>query len=104
MRIYVGGLPYQTTEQDLLALFEVSGQVTSTTVIMDRDTGQSKGFGFVEMGDDQAAKSAIERLNGTALGDRTIIVNEARERQNAGNRGNQGRERRSSSSYQGGRD
>ncbi len=104
MRIYVGGLPYQTTEQDLLALFEVSGQVTSTTVIMDRDTGQSKGFGFVEMGDDQAAKSAIERLNGTVLGDRTIIVNEARERQNAGNRGNQGRERRSSSSYQGGRD
>ena len=93
MRIYVGGLPYQTTEQDLQALFEVSGQVTSTTVIMDRDTGQSKGFGFVEMGDDQAAKSAMERLNGTVLGDRTIIVNEARERQNTGSRGNQGRER-----------
>jgi len=61
---------------------------------MDRDSGQSKGFAFVEMSDDQAAKSAIERLNGTVLGDRTIIVNEARERQNAGSRGNQGRERR----------
>jgi RNA recognition motif-containing protein len=94
MRIYVGGLPYQTTEQDLQTLFEGSGQVTSTTVIMDRDSGQSKGFAFVEMGDDQAAKSAIERLNGTVLGDRTIIVNEARERQNTGSRGNQGRERR----------
>jgi RNA recognition motif-containing protein len=94
MRIYVGGLPYQTTEQDLQTLFEGSGQVTSTTVIMDRDSGQSKGFAFVEMGDDQAAKSAIERLNGTVLGDRTIIVNEARERQNTGGRGNQGRERR----------
>jgi cold-inducible RNA-binding protein len=104
MRMYVGGLPYQTTEQDLLALFEVSGQVTSTTVIMDRDTGQSKGFGFVEMDDDQAAKSAIERLNGTVLGDRTITVNEARERRTAGSRGNQGRERRASSNYQGGRD
>src|SRR6266487_6623778 len=104
MRMYVGGLPYQTTEQDLLALFEVSGQVTSTTVIMDRDTGQSKGFGFVEMDDDQAAKSAIERLNGTVLGGRTITVNEARERRTAGSPGSQGRERRSSSNYQGGRD
>ena len=94
MRIYVGGLPYQTTEQDLQALFAGSGQVASTTVIMDRDSGQSKGFAFVEMNDDQAAKSAIERLNGTVLGDRTIIVNEARERQNTGSRGNQGRERR----------
>ena len=94
MRIYVGGLPYQTTEQDLQALFAESGQVASATVIMDRDSGQSKGFAFVEMGDDQAAKSAIERLNGTVLGDRTIIVNEARERQNTGSRGNQGRERR----------
>lgn len=94
MRIYVGGLPYQTTEQDLQALFEGSGQVASATVIMDRDSGQSKGFAFVEMLDDQAAKSAIERLNGTVLGDRTIIVNEARERQNMGSRGNQGRDRR----------
>ncbi len=94
MRIYVGGLPYQTTEQDLQALFAESGQVASATVIMDRDSGQSKGFAFVEMNDDQAAKSAIERLNGTVLGDRTIIVNEARERQNTGSRGNQGRERR----------
>ena len=81
MRLYVGGLPYQTTEQDLLDLFEQGGNVASATVITDRDTGRSKGFGFVEMSDDQEARSAIERLNGTSIGDRTIIVNEARERQ-----------------------
>src|SRR2546425_8063001 len=93
MRLYVGGLPYQTTEKDLLDLFEQGGQVTSATVITDRDTGRSKGFGFVEMSDDQEARSAIERLNGTNMGDRTIIVNEARERQS------QGRERRPNTSH-----
>ena len=84
MRLYVGGLPYQTTEQDLLDLFAQGGHVTSARVVIDRDTGQSKGFGFVEMNDDQEARSAIERLNGTRMGDRTIIVNEARERQSMG--------------------
>jgi cold-inducible RNA-binding protein len=81
MRIYVGGLPYQTTEQDLLDLFAQVGHVTSATVIADRASGRSKGFGFVEMSDDQEARTAIERLNGTILGNRTIVVNEARERQ-----------------------
>ena len=81
MRIYVGGLPYQTTEQDLLDLFAQVGHVTSATVITDRASGRSKGFGFVEMSNDQEARAAIERLNGTNLGNRTIIVNEARERQ-----------------------
>src|ERR1700693_1425602 len=104
MRIYVGGLPYQTSEQDLIALFEQGGQVTSAAVIMDRDTGRSKGFAFVEMDNDQEARAAIERLNGTTLGERTIVVNEARERQTSVNRGGQGRERHSSSGYQGGRD
>jgi RNA recognition motif-containing protein len=99
MRLYVGGLPYQTTEHDLIDLFEQVGQVTEATVITDRDTGRSKGFGFVEMGDEQAARTAIERLNGTLLGDRTITVNEARERQSTGSRGFQGRERRSNNSY-----
>jgi RNA recognition motif-containing protein len=93
MRLYVGGLPYQTTEHDLIELFEQIGQVIEVTVITDRDTGRSKGFGFVEMGDEQAARTAIEQLNGTLLGNRTITVNEARERQSSG------RERRSNNSY-----
>ena len=99
MRLYVGGLPYQTTEQDLIDLFEQAGRVTFATVITDRDTGRSKGFGFVEMSNEQEAQSAIERLNGTLLGNRTITVNEARERQSTGNRGFQGRERRPNNSY-----
>ncbi len=96
MRLYVGGLPYETTEQDLISLFEQVGAVATATVISDRDTGRSKGFGFVEMTDDQGARSAIERLNGTTLGNRTIIVNEARERQ-----ANGGRERHNDSGYRG---
>lgn len=80
MRLYVGSLPYQTTDQDLADLFGQLGQVVSATVITDRDSGRSKGFGFVEMSDDQEAQKAIDQLNGTNLGDRTIIVNPARER------------------------
>ena len=104
MRLYVGGLPYQTTEQDLTDLFTQVGNVTETAIIMDRDTGRSKGFGFVEMSNDQEARTAIERLNGTSLGDRTIIVNEARQRQSTGSNCYQGRERRSNSSYRSDRD
>ena len=99
MRLYVGGLPYQTTEQDLFDLFGQAGQVIEATIIMDRDTGRSKGFGFVEMSDEQGAQSAIERLNGTMLGNRTIKVNEARERPSTGSRGFQGRDRRSNDRY-----
>ncbi len=99
MRLYVGGLPYQTTEHDLIDLFEQVGHVTEASIITDRDTGRSKGFGFVEMSDDQAARTAIEQLNGTMLGNRTITVNQARERQATGNRGFQGRERRSRTGY-----
>jgi RNA recognition motif-containing protein len=99
MRLYVGGLPYQTTEQDLLDLFGQAGHVIEVSVITDRDTGRSKGFGFVEMSDEQGARTAIERLNGTMLGNRTITVSEARERQATGNRGFQGRERRSRAGY-----
>ena len=99
MRLYVGGLPYQTTEQDLTDLFTQVGQVTETAIITDRDTGRSKGFGFVEMSNDPEARSAIECLNGTSMGDWTIIVNEARQRQSTGSNGYQGRERRSNTSY-----
>src|SRR5258708_29044752 len=80
MRLYVGGLPYQTTEQDLIDLFQQAGDVSLATVIIDRATGRSKGFGFVEMTNDQDAQSAITRFNGSNLGNRTITVNEARER------------------------
>jgi RNA recognition motif-containing protein len=81
MRLYVGGLPYQTNENDLISLFEQVGPVTSATVITDRDTGLSKGFGFVDMDSTEDAQQAIGQLNGTILGGRTITVNEARERQ-----------------------
>src|SRR5438445_11518817 len=102
LRLYVGGLPYQTTSEDLADLFSQIGQVLSATVITDRDSGRSKGFGFVEMSNDQEARTAIDQLNGSSLGDRTIIVNEARERQQSGD-GNrfQNRDRRPGS---GGRD
>ncbi|MBA2284434.1 MAG: RNA-binding protein [Ktedonobacteraceae bacterium] len=93
MRLYVGGLPYQTTEQDLIEIFTQVGQVAEATVITDRETGRSKGFGFVEMSTNQDAQYAIERLNGTLLGNRTLTVSEARERQAAGNRSFQGRDR-----------
>jgi RNA recognition motif-containing protein len=84
MRLYVGGLPYQTNENDLISLFEQVGTVTSATVITDRETGRSKGFGFVDMSTTEDGQRAIEQLNGTLLGQRTITVNEARERQAAG--------------------
>ena len=94
MRLYVGGLPYSTTEQDLISLFEQAGSVANASVITDRDTGRSKGFGFVEMSTDDDARRAIEHLNGTVLGNRTITVNEARERP-ARTGGYQSRDRRS---------
>ena len=89
MRLYVGGLPYQTTEEELVNLFQQVGNVATATIIIDRATGRSKGFGFVEMGDSQEAQDAIARLNGTTLGNRTITVNEAQERP-AGGGGSRG--------------
>ena len=79
-RIYVGNLSFQTTENDLTGLFEQSGQVESVSIITDRDTGRSKGFGFVEMGGEGADK-AIAALNGTELNGRSLTVNEARPRE-----------------------
>lgn len=86
MRLYVGGLPYQTTEQDLVTLFEQVGRVTMASVITDRATGRSKGFAFVQMDNEQEAQSAIAQLNGSTLEERTLIVNQAHERQNTGSR------------------
>ncbi|MFG0241581.1 MAG: RNA recognition motif domain-containing protein [Phycisphaerales bacterium JB054] len=80
MRIYVGNLPFSTGEDELRAAFEPHGAVMSAAVIMDRDTGRSRGFGFVEMADEDARK-AIEAMNGKDLDGRALVVNEARERQ-----------------------
>ncbi len=80
LRLYVGSLSYQTTEQELADLFGQVGQVVSATVITDRDSGRSKGFGFVEMSNDDEAQKAIDQLNGTTLGSRQIVVNQAREK------------------------
>src|SRR5215471_16325662 len=93
-RIYVGNLSYQTTENDLADLFGQLGEVASASIITDRDTGRSKGFGFVEMGSDDADK-AIAQLNGSELDGRTLTVNEARPREDrgGGNRGGGGRGR-----------
>ncbi|MGQ0811961.1 MAG: RNA recognition motif domain-containing protein [Nitrospiraceae bacterium] len=77
-KIYVGGLPYSTTEQQLSDLFAAHGSVQSARVITDKFTGQSRGFGFVEMTTNDEAKAAITALNGTQLGGRTLTVNEAR--------------------------
>ncbi len=86
-RIYVGNLSYQTTESDLTGLFEQVGAVESVSIITDRDTGRSKGFGFVEMADADAEK-AIGQFNGVELNGRTLTVNEARPREErSGGRG-----------------
>ena len=80
MNIYVGNLPYSTTREDLEALFGEFGAVQAARVVMDRETGRSKGFAFVEM-DDEAGKAAIEKLNGSEIGGRKAVINEARPRE-----------------------
>jgi len=77
-KLFVGGLPYSVTDSKLEEMFSEIGIVTSATVISDRDTGQSKGFGFVEMEKDKEAEEAIKKLNGTMMEGRTIAVNVAR--------------------------
>ena len=80
MNIYVGNLSYDTRDSDLEAAFAAYGTVTSARVVMDRDTGRARGFGFVEMANDAEARAAISALNGTNLQGRTLNVNEARPR------------------------
>jgi cold-inducible RNA-binding protein len=76
--LFVGNLSFQTTDSELQALFEQFGEITRVQIMTDRDTGRSRGFGFVEMASDEAAAKAIEALNGTELGGRALNVNEAR--------------------------
>ena len=86
-RLYVGGLPYATTEDELEELFAAHGSIESVRIITDRMTGRSKGFGFVEMSTTEEAEAAVENLNNTDLEGRTLVVNEARPREKRGGGG-----------------
>ncbi len=87
MKLYVGNLTYNTTEDDLRTLFAQYGNVDSVAVITDRDSGQSKGFGFVEFNNDEEAKAAMSALSGQQYGGRALTVNEARPKTAAGGGG-----------------
>src|SRR6202171_6127095 len=89
-KLYVGNLSYEVSDSDLSTLFSAHGTVESAQVIMDRDTGRSKGFGFVEMGSDQEAQAAIAALNGKEVNGRALTVNEARPKAEGGGRGGSG--------------
>ena len=90
MKIYIGNMSFDTTEETVRQAFEAFGEITSINLISDRDTGRPKGFGFVEMANDEHAKAAIAGLNGTDMGGRTVNVNEARPRPEGGGGGGRG--------------
>jgi len=103
-KLYVGNMSYTTTEDQIRDLFAQVGEVSSVALIMDRETGRAKGFGFVEMNTDEQALEAIKRFNGYSLDDRALTVNEARpreERSGGGFGGNSGGGRRDSRSNNG---
>jgi cold-inducible RNA-binding protein len=87
MKLYVGNLSFQTSSEDLQQLFAQAGTVESATVVEDRDTGRSRGFGFVEMASKEDGDKAIQQFNGSDLNGRNLTVNEARPREDRGNRG-----------------
>ena len=89
-KLYVGNLSFSSTESDLRAAFESHGSVDSVNVIMDRETGRSRGFAFVEMDDASAADDAMRALDGSDLGGRTLKVNEAKDRERGGGGGGRG--------------
>jgi len=90
-KIYVGNLPFSTTDEELANIFQSYGEVSSSRVVKDRYTGRSRGFGFVEMDSDEAADKAITELNGKSIDGRAIKVSEARPREDRGGRGGAGR-------------
>jgi cold-inducible RNA-binding protein len=94
MNIYVGNLSFSTTEEGLRSLFEQSGQVDTVTIIQDRVTGRSRGFGFVEMPDESDGQAAIAALDGNDFDGRNLKVNQAKEREDRGSRGGGGGSRR----------
>lgn len=106
MKIYVGNLSYNATESELKTAFQAYGEVDSVSIITDRDTGRSKGFGFVEMADKEQAQAAIAGLNETEIGGRRIMVSEARPKPPRDDRrgGGGGGGRRGGGGYGGGRD
>ncbi len=85
MKLYVGGLPYSVTENELEELFAAQGTVVSAVIIKDRDSGQSKGFGFVEMADIKEGQNAIKELNGKDMNGRSLMVNQARPQEDSRN-------------------
>jgi RNA recognition motif-containing protein len=91
MKLYVGNLAFQTSSDDLQQLFSQAGTVESASVVEDRETGRSRGFGFVEMASSEEGQKAIEQFNGKDLNGRNLTVNEARPREDRGNRGGGGR-------------
>ena len=97
-KLYVGNLPFSATEDELRGMFEPHGNLTSVNVIMDRETGRARGFGFVEFEDQSSAEKAMQALDGTDMGGRTLRVNEANERGGGRPRGGGG------GGYGGGRD
>jgi len=90
MKLYVGNLSFQTSSEELQQLFAQAGTVESASVVEDRDTGRSRGFGFVEMASKEDGEKAIQQFNGTDLNGRNLTVNEARPREDRGNRGGGG--------------
>jgi RNA recognition motif-containing protein len=104
-KLYVGNLSYNTTEVQIRALFEQVGEITDVAIIKDRDTGKSKGFGFVEMSTDESAAEAIKRFNGFTMDNRQLTVNEARPREErSGGGGYGGGSSRGGGGYGGGGD
>jgi len=90
-KLYVGNLSFRVTSEDLQEYFGAAGAVDSANVVYDRETGRSRGFGFVEMADDDAANAAISQFNGQEYDGRSMVVNEARPREDRGNGGGGGR-------------
>ena len=90
MKLYVGNLAFQTTSEDLQELFAQAGTVESASVVEDRETGRSRGFGFVEMATKEDGEAAIAQFNGKEVNGRSLTVNEARPREDRGNRGGGG--------------
>jgi len=88
-KLYIGNLPYSLNDDGLRSIFEECGSVASAVVILDRDTGRSRGFGFVEFNEDNEADAAIEKMNGLDMDGRSLVVNEARSRE-GGSRGGGG--------------
>ncbi|MGK2966056.1 MAG: RNA recognition motif domain-containing protein [Tepidiformaceae bacterium] len=99
MKIYVGNLSFRTSDRELEEVFATHGAVESAQVVMDRGTGQSRGFGFVEMANQTEAENAIRALNGTDLGGRMLNVSEAKPREESGGRSGGGGGRGGSSRY-----